>query len=145
MLDHAHLIDDLRAPTKELCRAIPDVWGAFAKLHLAAPADGALPALTKELMALAISIVKECDGSIASPARPAARLDATPDQVAALAWRQGATGPEYLLVTSRRSGRWIFPKGGVVAGRTPGRAAGPVRRPRRCVRRPGAHENGTRS
>lgn len=52
--------------------------------------------------------------------RPAPR---PPDQVAALAWREGAAGPEYLLVTSRRSGRWIFPKGGVEAGETPGRAA----------------------
>ena len=33
------------------------------------------------------------------------------DQYAALPWRKTAEGVEYLLVTSRRRGRWIFPKG----------------------------------
>jgi AhpD family alkylhydroperoxidase len=82
MTDHARLLEDLRRPTRELAAAIPDVWGAFTKLHMTATDDGALPALTKELMALAVSIVKECDGCIAHHARAAARLGATPQQVA---------------------------------------------------------------
>ena len=32
-------------------------------------------------------------------------------QVAALCYRQGATGTEVLLITSRDTGRWIIPKG----------------------------------
>ena len=32
-------------------------------------------------------------------------------QVAALCYRQGANGPEVLLITSRKTKRWIIPKG----------------------------------
>ncbi len=32
-------------------------------------------------------------------------------QVAALPWRQGPSGPEILLVTTRETGRWVLPKG----------------------------------
>lgn len=32
-------------------------------------------------------------------------------QFAALAYSPGPGKPEYLIVTSRRTGRWIFPKG----------------------------------
>ena len=41
----------------------------------------------------------------------AAGAGGTPLQVAALPYRLGPTGREVLLVTSRRSGRWIIPKG----------------------------------
>lgn len=34
-----------------------------------------------------------------------------PDQYAALPWRGAGEAREYLLVTSRRTGRWVFPKG----------------------------------
>jgi len=34
-------------------------------------------------------------------------------QVAALPWRIGARGVEVMLVTSRDTGRWVLPKGGV--------------------------------
>ena len=44
-------------------------------------ADGALTAKTKELIALAISITRECDGCIAAHARGAARQGATADEV----------------------------------------------------------------
>jgi 8-oxo-dGTP pyrophosphatase MutT (NUDIX family) len=45
------------------------------------------------------------------PPRAAARR-----QVAALCWRRGAAGIEVLLVTSRETGRWVIPKGGLVEG-----------------------------
>jgi 8-oxo-dGTP pyrophosphatase MutT (NUDIX family) len=34
-------------------------------------------------------------------------------QVAALPWRLGSNGVEVMLVTSRDTGRWVLPKGGV--------------------------------
>ncbi|WP_296819232.1 NUDIX hydrolase [Brevundimonas sp.] len=37
-------------------------------------------------------------------------------QVGALCWRDGASGREVLLVTSRETGRWIIPKGGRMSG-----------------------------
>ena len=44
--------------------------------------DGALDSKTKELIALAIAVAKQCDGCIASHARAAARRGATVDEVA---------------------------------------------------------------
>jgi len=39
-------------------------------------------------------------------------------QIAALCHRQGENGPEVLLITSRKSRRWILPKGWPMADRT---------------------------
>jgi len=65
MYEYTNIIDGLRTPTRELSEAIPDAWAGFAKLHATAVADGALPARTKEPMALAIAVVKQFDGCIA--------------------------------------------------------------------------------
>ena len=76
------MLEELRNPTRELRRSIPDVWQAFGALHASALGDGALPGRIKELIALAIAVGKQCDGCIASHARAAAREGATPDEVA---------------------------------------------------------------
>ncbi len=44
-------------------------------------------------------------------------------QFAALCYRIRKDKPEILLITSRRSGRWIIPKGWPMAGKTPGECA----------------------
>ncbi|MDR9393764.1 NUDIX hydrolase [Roseovarius sp. SYSU LYC5161] len=44
-------------------------------------------------------------------------------QFAALCYRIKGGKPEFLLITSRGSGRWIIPKGWPVDGRTPGESA----------------------
>ncbi len=44
-------------------------------------------------------------------------------QVAALPWRMGADGIEFLLVTSRETRRWVTPKGGRMPGLTDAQAA----------------------
>jgi len=44
-------------------------------------------------------------------------------QVAALPWRIGDVGVELMLVTSRDTGRWVLPKGGVDKGEKLWRAA----------------------
>ena len=52
---HAHfhqVQDDLRQPYPELRDALPEVFTAYNALHVAAYADGALSAKTKELIAL---------------------------------------------------------------------------------------------
>ncbi|HEX2850987.1 MAG TPA: carboxymuconolactone decarboxylase family protein [Acidimicrobiales bacterium] len=76
------VIDDLKEPTRSLRQAVPEPWAGFAALHQAAVAEGALPARIKELMALAIAVVKQCDGCIAYHAKAAARRGATPEEVA---------------------------------------------------------------
>ena len=82
-MDHyADVIAQLTEPTKSLREMTPEVWGGFGELHKAAVADGALPAKIKELMALSIAVVKQCDGCIAFHAKAAARRGATPEEVA---------------------------------------------------------------
>ncbi|WP_300576870.1 NUDIX hydrolase [Phenylobacterium sp.] len=44
-------------------------------------------------------------------------------QAGAVPYRLTKAGPEFLLVTSRRTGRWLFPKGGLMRGRTPWESA----------------------
>ena len=84
-MEHNHeVLDDLREPTRSLRHAIPETWAGFQSLHGAAMADGEMPAALKEAVALAISVVKRCDGCIAYHARAAARAGATPAQVAEL-------------------------------------------------------------
>ena len=75
-------LNDLRPQVRELRRAIPEVWKAYADLHTYALTDGVLPAKVKELIALAISVVRECDGCIASHARGAHRQQASRQEVA---------------------------------------------------------------
>jgi AhpD family alkylhydroperoxidase len=82
-MESAHdVLHQLRAPARDLQHAIPDVWEGFGALHDAAMSDGALTSKDKELIALAIAVVKRCDGCIASHARSAARLGATRTEVA---------------------------------------------------------------
>jgi AhpD family alkylhydroperoxidase len=79
---YAEVIGELSEPTRSLREAIPEVWAGFGQLHKAAVADGALPAKVKEVMALAIAVVKQCDGCIAYHAKAAARRGATAEEVA---------------------------------------------------------------
>lgn len=74
--------DELRAPTRMLRRAIPDVYAGYKQLHDAALAAGVLDAKTKELIALAIAVSTECDGCIAAHAHAAVRHGATPAEAA---------------------------------------------------------------
>ena len=79
---HFHQVqDDLREPYRALGRAIPDVMTGYHALHNAAFAEGALSVKTKELIALAISITRECDGCIGAHGRNLARRGATTEEV----------------------------------------------------------------
>jgi AhpD family alkylhydroperoxidase len=82
MSGHQELLQQLRGPTTELRKAIPGTWDGFLALHRAAIADGVVPARLKEAVALAISVVKQCDGCIAYHAKAAARAGASPDEIA---------------------------------------------------------------
>lgn len=75
-------IEELREPTRSLRRASPKAWEGLGALHEAAVAEGVLPAKVKELMALAMAVVKQCDGCIAYHARAAAHRGATDEEVA---------------------------------------------------------------
>jgi AhpD family alkylhydroperoxidase len=81
---HQQTLRELREPTGSLRWAIPGAWEGFTSLHQAAMADGEILSRLKESAALAISVVKRCDGCIAYHARAAARAGATPGEVAEL-------------------------------------------------------------
>jgi AhpD family alkylhydroperoxidase len=72
----------LTGPGARLRKNIPDVYDAYGAMSQAVIADGALPAKTKELLALAIAATRECDGCISAHARGAARQGATEAEVA---------------------------------------------------------------
>ena len=82
-MEHNHQVQaTLRPQVQALRELIPDTWASFAGLHKSSLAPGELDTGTKELIALAISVVEGCDGCIASHARGAARHGATRQQVA---------------------------------------------------------------
>lgn len=81
--DHGSAVQSALAPLgRELRRAIPGVYKGFSELHNSAMAPGALDTKTKELIALAIAVTRQCDGCIASHARSAAHHGATEAEVA---------------------------------------------------------------
>lgn len=82
---HAHgkeVLHDLGPLSRDLRRQIPEVYQGFVAMQKAAMAPGALDTRTKELIALAIGVVEQCDGCIASHARGAARAGASREEVA---------------------------------------------------------------
>jgi AhpD family alkylhydroperoxidase len=82
-MTYGHAVqDELREPARALRSAIPEVFDGYRRMHAAAYAAGALDRKTKELIALAIAVAKQCDGCIASHARGAARAGATEAEVA---------------------------------------------------------------
>ena len=74
--------DELRGPARRLRDAIPEVWSARTRLSATVMVDGALDVKTKELIALAISVTRECDGCIAAHAKGSARAGASEQEVA---------------------------------------------------------------
>jgi AhpD family alkylhydroperoxidase len=85
MSEHTHgteVMNELIPLSRELRQQIPEVLKAFAGLHTAVMAPGALDSKTKELIALAIGVSHRCDGCIASHARGAAKHGATEAEVA---------------------------------------------------------------
>ncbi len=85
MSSHDHgkaVLESLNPLTRDLRRAIPDVYAGFRDLHQAALAPGELDTSLKELIAMVLGVVAGCDGCIASHARGAVRAGATKQQAA---------------------------------------------------------------
>ncbi len=75
-------MQDLRQPARKLRDEIPEVVDAYATMQRAVMVDGALPAKVKELIALAISATRQCDGCVAAHARRVAGQQASRAEVA---------------------------------------------------------------
>jgi AhpD family alkylhydroperoxidase len=83
VVENMHNIrEELRQPSLDLHELIPDVMKNFASLSKAAMAEGELSVATKELLALVISVTRECDGCIVAHARGAVRAGVTRPQLA---------------------------------------------------------------
>jgi AhpD family alkylhydroperoxidase len=83
VVENMHNIrEELRQPSRDLHELIPDVMKHFASLSTAAMTEGELSAATKELLALVISVTRECDGCIVAHARGALRAGVTRQQLA---------------------------------------------------------------
>ena len=74
--------EEARSNAQTLYKAAPDTMAAFQGLMKAASKDGALPAKTKELMAVAISIAVRCEGCIVFHVQNAIRHKATREELA---------------------------------------------------------------
>lgn len=81
-MTHKETLDELRQPVKDRRDHIPAVFDGHGALNAAVLGDGALDAKTKELIALAIPVTKQCDGCIASHTRSASRRGETAEEVA---------------------------------------------------------------
>lgn len=85
MSEHEHgqdVLDALAPHSRELRRAIPDVYKGYVAFSSAAMAPGALDVRAKELIALAVSVTVRCDGCMASHARAAVRAGASREEAA---------------------------------------------------------------
>jgi AhpD family alkylhydroperoxidase len=81
-MDHPARYEELTEGQRTLGREAPAVMGAFARLHTASQAEGALSAKVKELMALAIGIAVHCEGCITYHVHDALRAGASPEEIA---------------------------------------------------------------
>jgi AhpD family alkylhydroperoxidase len=82
-MENMHNIrEELRQPALDLHELIPEVMKNYASLSKAAMSEGELSAATKELLALVISVTRECDGCIVAHARGALRAGVTRQQLA---------------------------------------------------------------
>lgn len=80
---HYHdVLNDLNPQHRALRKMIPDVYRGFADMSNGALTSGALDKKIKELIALAIGVVAECDGCIASHAQGAVRAGASKEEAA---------------------------------------------------------------
>lgn len=65
----------------QLRQEIPGTMEGFSKLATSATADGALSKKTKELIALAIGVVKQCDGCIGFHTQALVKLGTKKEEV----------------------------------------------------------------
>jgi AhpD family alkylhydroperoxidase len=79
--DHVARHAELQQGLRRLYKALPGTMTGFNTMHTRSIEDGALTRVTKELMALAISITGHCEGCIAFHVNDALNAGATRAQV----------------------------------------------------------------
>ena len=83
--DYRQITQDISAYTAEMRKLTPDAMQGFYALSKAATANGALDKKTKEYIALAIGVIRQCDGCIGFHVKALKELGATRQEVAEVA------------------------------------------------------------
>lgn len=82
-MGHYHDVqNEIHPDYTRLRQLIPDVMSSYASVHRGAMQGGALDEKTKELIALAVAITRQCDGCIAAHAKGCVRRGASEEEVA---------------------------------------------------------------
>lgn len=80
-------IDWTLSPSMQTLETLaPEPFDAFSKFEQAVFRDGALSARTKELIAVAVTHLTQCDGCIDLHVQNALRLGSTPAEIAEAIW-----------------------------------------------------------
>ena len=81
--DYEEITQSILAGMKAIRTHVPDMSKSFTELAaVTAGTDGALDEKTKELICLAIGVIKHCDGCVGFHTRKLAKLGATEAEVA---------------------------------------------------------------
>lgn len=80
--DYVGITNRIREGMKEVRSRAPDAMKGFSALAAGATKDGALDKKTKEFIALAIGIAKQCDGCIGFHIKALIDLGATEEEIA---------------------------------------------------------------
>lgn len=81
MKDYQEAAREVSESAAALRKGIPDEMTGFAGMGQGAYAEGVLSTMTKELIALALSVASRCDGCVAYHAKRVAQLGASRDEV----------------------------------------------------------------
>lgn len=80
--DYSEIMASINAGLNDLRPRIPDTLAGFSAMAKAATADGVLDKKTKELIALAIGVAKQCDACIGFHTRTLVKLGASEAEIA---------------------------------------------------------------
>ena len=82
MLDWNAYRQQLLTATADLGRLIPDTIRGYRELHEAGSKAGRLDGRTRELIALAVAVTRQCDGCIAAHVHAALKHGVTAEEIA---------------------------------------------------------------
>ncbi len=103
MLDWNQYRRQILAANREIARISPDTLAGYRALSDAGVDDHLLDVKTRELIALAVSVTRQCDGCITVHATAAARAGATKEEVMAAMGVAVAVNAGAALVFSGRA------------------------------------------
>jgi AhpD family alkylhydroperoxidase len=87
MTDHQHMYPEAtREMSEQRHRLTPEATDAFRAFSKAVFADGAIPAKTKQLIAIAVAHVTQCPYCIRGHTRAAVRMGATSEEIMEAIW-----------------------------------------------------------